>query len=113
MDVSSTSVSMHTENGVKLRRRKVNNLQEDLEEAVVRTGLKKKALSHRFSRLQKSTVRRVAPAPVELRTRHHHHHGEHQDNNNKPKKDKRDSQIYENFQQFDVIGEEDIADNEI
>ena len=62
----------------------------------ISSGLKKRALSNRFSRFQKSTVRKMVPAgQVELRHKP-----------NTSQETGLDTNIYENYQQFDTIGEE-------
>lgn len=67
------------------------------QEVTIASGLKKRAISNRFSRFQKSTIRKVvASSQVELR--------------NKPQAGQANGQeetpLYENYQQFDTIGEE-------
>ena len=69
----------------------------------IASGLKKRALSDRFSRFQKSTIRKVIPSSqVELRNKN-----EKQVSNDDVNQDQdQEVPLYENFQQFDTIGEE-------
>lgn len=63
---------------------------------IISSGLKKRAISNRFSRLQKSTIRKIVPSSqVEL-----HQKG------NTAQVDEQEETIYENYQHFDTIGEE-------
>lgn len=63
---------------------------------IISSGLKKRAISNRFSRLQKSTIRKIVPSSqVEL-----------QQKGNTAEVDEQEETIYENCQHFDTIGEE-------
>lgn len=58
------------------------------------SGLKKRAISNRFSRFQKSTIRKVVPSTqIELR-------------NKAQPSQLGETPLYENYQEFNTIGEE-------